>query len=303
MYQSKRNGFTLIELLVVIAIIAILAAILFPVFAQARAKARQATCTSNDKQINLAVLMYVQDYDESLPLLYTPNQSNDPAGWAYPFGIRMYTWHNLVQPYTKNWQAMICPDSLMPKTDPTKYGDPFANYGMVGRRAATTATAGATYVDYWYNGSAASAWDGIGGAFPGTGYWNPSPGAPSSTMASIAAPATMTMVSEAGEASMWTIPAASGGYPYPTGYCSYFTNQPYFSYGTYRQGGPIANHLINGSGSNGKWCWQWQSTFQSGMITVGFVDGHVKSMPNRQYYGFRTTSAGQRVLNYLWPNE
>jgi prepilin-type N-terminal cleavage/methylation domain-containing protein/prepilin-type processing-associated H-X9-DG protein len=66
--MTKRNGFTLIELLVVIAIIAILAAILFPVFAQAREKARQAACVSNEKQIGLAILMYNQDYDETMPM-------------------------------------------------------------------------------------------------------------------------------------------------------------------------------------------------------------------------------------------
>ena len=63
----RRRGFTLIELLVVIAIIAILAAILFPVFAQAREKARSATCLSNNKQIGLAVAMYIQDYDSTYP--------------------------------------------------------------------------------------------------------------------------------------------------------------------------------------------------------------------------------------------
>src|SRR5439155_13821342 len=64
----KRKGFTLIELLVVIAIIAILAAILFPVFARAREKARGASCLSNMKQIGLAIIMYTQDYDETLPV-------------------------------------------------------------------------------------------------------------------------------------------------------------------------------------------------------------------------------------------
>jgi prepilin-type N-terminal cleavage/methylation domain-containing protein len=68
MEQKKREGFTLIELLVVTAIIAILAAILFPVFARAREKARTANCQSNLKQQALAVLMYAQDYDETLPL-------------------------------------------------------------------------------------------------------------------------------------------------------------------------------------------------------------------------------------------
>src|SRR5579862_8575103 len=65
--NRSRSAFTLIELLVVIAIIAILASILFPVFAQARAKARQATCLSNMKQIGLGILMYAEDYDETMP--------------------------------------------------------------------------------------------------------------------------------------------------------------------------------------------------------------------------------------------
>src|SRR5712691_2815892 len=87
--RSRRGGFTLIELLVVIAIIAILAAILFPVFAQARGKARQATCTSNLNQLGKAMFMYVQDYDETFP--YVPgagvklNPTVDWGGntWAY----------------------------------------------------------------------------------------------------------------------------------------------------------------------------------------------------------------------------
>ena len=98
----RRHGFTLIELLVVIAIIAILAAILFPVFARAREKARQSTCLSNVKQLSLGVQMYIQDYDEVMP------KSNN---WPYMAGItRDYgLWYVVIQPYVKNSQVYRCP--------------------------------------------------------------------------------------------------------------------------------------------------------------------------------------------------
>src|SRR5690349_23826516 len=97
--RSKRNGFTLIELLVVIAIIAILAAILFPVFAQAREKARAASCLSNLKQIGLALMMYVQDYDELLPVPFPNVKGDDPnSPPVMPF-------ENQIAPYIKNKQV------------------------------------------------------------------------------------------------------------------------------------------------------------------------------------------------------
>ena len=80
--KKARHGFTLIELLVVIAIIAILAAILFPVFASVREKARQTSCLSNEKQLGLAVMQYVQDYDELLP---TGTAASDPWGWGFTY--------------------------------------------------------------------------------------------------------------------------------------------------------------------------------------------------------------------------
>jgi len=114
--RTRRRGFTLIELLVVIAIIAILAAILFPVFAQARDKARQTMCLSNLKQIGTASMLYVQDYDETLY----------PVSYLYTNGagqLCMRAWYNhynystqvfdpregLLQPYMKNVQIQDCP--------------------------------------------------------------------------------------------------------------------------------------------------------------------------------------------------
>ncbi len=95
----RRHGFTLIELLVVIAIIAILAAILFPVFAKAREKARQSSCSSNIKQIALGVLSYAQDYDERFPLAIA---GTPPAGAFYMI-------YENINPYIKNAQIWDCP--------------------------------------------------------------------------------------------------------------------------------------------------------------------------------------------------
>ena len=100
--MSKSKGFTLIELLVVIAIIAILAAILFPVFAQAREKARQITCASNEKQIGLAILQYVEDYDERFPLGQRDANAAEIA--AHPGSPPYVTWQYIINPYVKNGQ-------------------------------------------------------------------------------------------------------------------------------------------------------------------------------------------------------
>ncbi|MCL5283875.1 MAG: DUF1559 domain-containing protein [Armatimonadetes bacterium] len=132
----KQRAFTLIELLVVIAIIAILAAILFPVFAQAREKARQVSCVSNEKQLSLALLMYAQDYDDTLPT----GDGWEPIGWQPPDycwypesassqGIQgvdsncFAYWEQFIYPYTKNMGIVNCPDGLNERWDPGQPDD------------------------------------------------------------------------------------------------------------------------------------------------------------------------------------
>jgi prepilin-type N-terminal cleavage/methylation domain-containing protein/prepilin-type processing-associated H-X9-DG protein len=119
-HPARRKGFTLIELLVVIAIIAILAAILFPVFAQAREKARTASCVNNQKQIALAIMQYVQDYDETFPSVDT--------------GVLTQN----IQPYLKNLQVFVCPSGS------GVYN--VNNRAIVGAAGATTTTTRTSYV-------------------------------------------------------------------------------------------------------------------------------------------------------------
>jgi prepilin-type N-terminal cleavage/methylation domain-containing protein/prepilin-type processing-associated H-X9-DG protein len=111
LWNRRNQGFTLIELLVVIAIIAILAAILFPVFAQAREKARSASCLSNLKQVGIAVMMYTQDYDEVYPANYTyrPWSGNQGGGLDQSQGL--FWWQDLVAPYIKNAAVFLCPSA------------------------------------------------------------------------------------------------------------------------------------------------------------------------------------------------
>src|SRR5687768_1533382 len=117
-HPTPNTAFTLIELLVVIAIIAILAAILFPVFAQAREKARQTSCLSNMKQLTLGTLMYNQDYDELWPLTVPDGQrtawttpADRTAASALGMARRMSFWTNSVHPYVKNWGIYDCPSA------------------------------------------------------------------------------------------------------------------------------------------------------------------------------------------------
>lgn len=106
--KRKSSGFTLIELLVVIAIIALLAAILFPVFARARENARRSSCQSNLKQIGISMIQYTQDYDESLPSIFYGGTN----------GTR---WFQVINPYLKSSQVLLCPSDVKNPADNVSY--------------------------------------------------------------------------------------------------------------------------------------------------------------------------------------
>ena len=126
----RRRAFTLIELLVVIAIIAILAAILFPVFAQAREKARAIACLSNTKQLAMGVYQYASDFDETLPVLGVNAQLRG-------------RWHYQIWPYVKNVEVFTCPNILMNKwVPPTGAALGTSDRGGYGWNLALTAYAG-----------------------------------------------------------------------------------------------------------------------------------------------------------------
>ena len=148
--QRRHGAFTLIELLVVIAIIAILAAILFPVFAQAREKARQTACLSNMKQVGLAVLQYTQDNDGLIP-------ATNPNGNEY----ESYIAAARLQPYIKNFQIFHCPSSSVDMgtiqamqnqgpwiTDPVQCGLPASTKGLANQYSDIYPP-----MDYKFNGS------------------------------------------------------------------------------------------------------------------------------------------------------
>lgn len=140
--MRQRRGFTLIELLVVIAIIAILAAILFPVFAKAREKARQTSCLNNLKQLSLAALQYAQDYDERFPALQVGPYMNVPQmppyndwGWQSGYGY-WYSFMFVLYPYVKNTQVYQCPSNN------------YSNCGITYAPAANARDAAGNMIDY-----------------------------------------------------------------------------------------------------------------------------------------------------------
>jgi prepilin-type N-terminal cleavage/methylation domain-containing protein/prepilin-type processing-associated H-X9-DG protein len=256
--DRSRRGFTLIELLVVIAIIAILAAILFPVFAQAREKARQTTCISNLKQINLGWMMYIQDYDETLA--FRPAGTAVGAGsacdWRYVCDTPQsrsgsyINWWELVTPYMKNYQIITCPSA------PNEY-----NGAPNGWTATKSFGIGLNaYPDWGLTKSAGAFKTPFGGTIsPGVG------------LAEVTSPAQTVLIADAGyltyETYWKTWPR--NGLNKHAGTSPWIAPRPEAESGS--EWAPEPRH----NGKDGDF---------SGVCNVGFVDGHVKAMKLDAFY-------------------
>ena len=283
-YPSAAAAFTLIELLVVIAIIAILAAILFPVFAQAREKARQASCASNMKQLSLGILSYTQDYDEMFPL--ATNEVGPNGGTTAPTRLYDVTWVAFTEPYIKNLNIFICPSvkdvrqakepestpvaaeagpysGSVTNLSPARQG-PIWDYGIPSRgRAYVGSSVNADETMPYVNefDGRTALYDGVGGAnYGGVGtpkFAGPAYRCDSQTQASIQRPSDIALLVESRS---WDHDAMRNGTP------AYI--RPRHHRGAF---------VSSGSPPQG-----WANT--------AFVDGHVKAMRPEQLYRIDSTN-------------
>jgi len=238
--SGRTGGFTLIELLVVVSIIAILAAILFPVFARARENARRTSCLSNLKQIGLGMMQYVQDNDERYPTYFYGSDAGSTAGpdaahggnW-YPSTSVNWYWQNMIFPYVKSVQVFICPSSPLAKA---AYKVPTGIYGPYATQYGANGVSSGAQIGPIVNGK-----------------W----GASGLHSSALAAPSKTYMIMDASLFVMdwnWAVSARSDYRYYLPGSCSLFSGSTMSS--TYESDCSTGRHFDG--------------------LNVAFTDGHVK---------------------------
>ena len=266
--MKNRNGFTLIELLVVIAIIAILAAILFPVFAQAREKARSISCLSNQKQLGLGLMMYAQDYDETFPI----------GGWNDSANNRYGRWYADVASYIKNTQIRNCPSSQFP----------VSNYNYL------TNGDGSNGSDYGINPS-------ISDWFDASSYVHNM-----TRMATLAAPAGLVAVSDVAQLKATVQSGGNVLTPknwkgYAEGYSDWNVTGPE----GFNQYGPYFNYM-NANLNEGDGNLRRPIGLHNDGANVCFADGHAKWFHIERLLGPLATTGGKGYddgdSNNLWDN-
>jgi len=284
-----KRAFTLIELLVVIAIIAILAAILFPVFAQAKDAAKSTAALNNVKQMGLASLMYAGDYDDAFPLSYADDAS----------GQGLWTWQGQIQPYTKNWDIASHP-KLTPPTGPNAYWKRLQYWGSL-PRIESVDVAGTVYsTNNALSNNRPTASMGLMGSGLSAPYQKYRAGSyPSLTQSSVENVSDNVLISESGN---WDYLVAVYGSAAPFTFCG---NSGVWSDGMQAHpgksifAGPAAlKNALNGqTGIDGSGC-----RLPNGQTTFAAADGSAKSMALRgRLFETVQLTDGSWVFKRFWP--
>ncbi len=306
MKHSKRMGFTLIELLVVIAIIAILAAILFPVFAQAKRAAKGSVAISDAKQMALGQLMYTNDYDDN----FSPVVAYDSNWHVLPFSY-------LQQPYMKSWGVLLDPTGPNP-TDTNgndeNGGTALSIYGLWGMPPEQTATNG-SFSNYTFGTSPQGAamtgnqtwqYDGIGGVVNTSNgiiwsaYGYNAGGTPSLATTAVANPSDEVMIAQSATWDfMWQQDNADS-------FDLYWGSCTFNSYGcALVTTAPVARMRDTDGPTVGFAPWPGNAPTQEpkGLTAWAGVDGHVKSTPWRQLMGTTVpiNNGAGKAIKAFWP--
>ena len=319
-HPKTKSAFTLIELLVVIAIIAILAAILFPVFAQAKRAAKGTVALSGAKQLSLGQMMYCSDNDD----YFSPTVTFDDGWRAYPFSF-------LCQPYMKSWQLLLDPTGPISANSFTddNAGVAWALYGLWGMPPQRVATSWSTSPDDWTFGThplgaamtGGQRWyyDGLGGVgnpAAGAENWNwaaqgyKDGGQASLSTTAVASPAEQVLMAQSGTYDfMWQMNPGYGDYldsnDNPDNFDLYWGDPQYNTYGNnFMICGPMARKTASDGPTAGFFGFPSGVATQlpSGNTIWAGTDGHVKSTPWKQLMGTTVSIGnGKKAIKAFWP--